>query len=290
MRKRTCVFNPIPIKRGGAKACGFVGYDCSIDPASTEYQTILSILGYMDPNQTLFDWIYNVKASIYDGENTGPVNNTADMLAQTLNSLTMVEGGDNNLYSTVRAGDSTYGCLISRTYMNPFVVILASLVGFILLSMTFYWILLLVRLSMQGINVLPTFIRSTGNITLKPIPDGILSWMLQATRESSFGHQQITHPGSAMNLDLVPSHETSLMDWKFEVVEDPNQPVFTRLVQVPREYSYVEEGNATVLEYGPRAFPTQVMTQMTSPDPQMGSNEKGYSNIPIVSETGHGSY
>jgi hypothetical protein len=93
-----------------------------------------------------------------------------------------------------------------------------------------------------------------------------------------------------MNLDLIPNHESNLLDWRFEVVEDPNQPVFARLVQVPREYNYSNEENNAVLEYGQRVFPAQVMTQMREPDYQKGFDEKGYTNIPIITETGHGSY
>lgn len=139
-----------------------------------------------DSPETLYEWVDSLESAIYLGALFNASNPARGLVAQ-LNSLTMVQGVSNSVFSST-TDISWYSCIISRTTISPFVFLLAAFAGFILLVTLFYWIYLLVHL---GSLALPgmSHRRDAGPRNLKPVPDSILSWMLQATRENALGNR-----------------------------------------------------------------------------------------------------
>lgn len=198
-------------------------YFCQVNPYSFDITTVNRILSIMQSNSSLGTWIEHLPALIYDGYQTPANKYSTEMLAQTLNSMTMVVGGDDSVTKQVGPDDdNTYGCLILRTYISPFIFFLVALVLLALIALLIYWVSLLARL---GPSI---FSRSEGS-SFNPIPDGLLSWMLQATRESSFGYGQVGI--IPINLAAVPKKERDLKDWNFQVVDEQNGNHFPRLVK-----------------------------------------------------------
>ena len=256
-------------------------YTCSVDSNSPELDMINSILSEMASNSTLQQWVGYLPSYVYDGSGTPASDQAPLYLAQSLNSMTMVEGGNNILTSTVALSDDpTQGCIVPKTYISPFVIFLILLVGLTLVGLMAYWIILLTRL---GANILPSFIRKSEGSSLKPIPDGLLSWMLQATRETSFHQQQNEH--GMINLENVPKKEMQLRDWNFTVVQDPNNGRIARLVRPG--------------EGVPLTVPPPQMTQSTEPAPynsQYGDpgvqwepkQDVHYTSVPIYNQNDQG--
>lgn len=142
--------------------------------------------------------------------------------------MTMVQGGFGSLSSYVgEGGDQTYGCVVNRTYISIVVVVLVAILGGWLLAMFSYWMFMLLRL---GRHAMPFSKKRKIRSAVSPIPDGLISWMLQATRESTFGQQQKDY--GRVNMDVVPEEEHQTRDWNYKVMDDMADTNYARLVRV----------------------------------------------------------
>jgi len=131
--------------------------------------------------------------------------------------MTMVQGASNSVQNTTLPGDQPYyGCVVLQTFISPAILGLVGFAGFILLVTIFYYFTLLASL---GVHTLPRIFRRKSNSSrnIEPVPDSILSWMLQASRENAIGGQHGDIEGMAYL--GVPKKESDLRNWSFGVVD-----------------------------------------------------------------------
>jgi hypothetical protein len=189
-------------------------YQCNVVSNYTlDFDHIESILKQMQSNDSLAAWADGLEADLYLGDLSDIDYNVGQSIAQRLNSMTMVQGGSNIVDSTA-LDYPFYGCIGSVTYISPAILALIGFTGFCLLTVTFYWIILFFRL---GRHALPSFFHGKDTHGIKPVPDSILSWMLQASRENALGSQPAY--GESLHLGGVPKKERELHNWGFGVVE-----------------------------------------------------------------------
>lgn len=195
-------------------------YKCSIATGPNyDVQAINDILSQMWSATTLDQWAPGLEGAIYTGAGTNASSDTPRVLALRLNSLTMVQGGSNSVLSDklVEPDVPLYGCKVLKTAISPGIIILVLFAGLILCITALYWFILLSRL---GKHALPNIFHRTnsGLRNLKPVPDSILGWMLQASRENALGGQY----GEDRYLVGLPMKERDLQNWSFTVVDNGN--------------------------------------------------------------------
>lgn len=216
-----------------------------------DYDHINSILEQMQSNASLQQWADGLEADLYLGDQQDIESvGVGQSIAQRLNSMTMVQGGSNLVNSSALGSDLSwdgdfawYGCVVNATYISSVIMALVGFTGFCLLTVTFYWITLLFRL---GRHALPSFLGGDpASRSIKPVPDSILSWMLQASRENALGSQPAY--GDSMHLAGVPRKERELHNWGFSVVELGSRTARmvrthgTMAPQVEQVYIHVEQ-------------------------------------------------
>jgi hypothetical protein len=194
----------------------------------------------MESMSTIEQWIAGLQGVVYMGSGSVPSADLKPNLEQYLNTMTMVEGGSNNVFSTTPNGDPPYyGCLTSQAEVHPIILLLVGFAGFIFLVTLFNYLLLLAKLST---HFMVTEFRSNSNpdsrANIKPIPDSTLSWILQAARENALDTEHMStgnrgvrgKPVDGLTEEVrkmsdsrvsVPSHEYELRDWRFEIVDMP---------------------------------------------------------------------
>jgi hypothetical protein len=184
----------------------FKNYDCQLNHSSPQFSQVLKILSKLDANSTLGQWVFSLPALIYDGVGT-PASEYSDLyLEQHLNALTMVQGGwGSTLQKPLPNSDPTYGCIILKTFISPFVILLALFVAAALLGILAWWAYLRVSLG-------------KGGNSLDPFPNNLLTWMLQAARESSF---------TTSDRGQIPEKESAVSTWVFGA--DPQDSTFVRV-------------------------------------------------------------
>ena len=134
---------------------------CTMDAPDLEW-----VLQTFNSSATLSTWCLGLQGNVYDGTGTGASNNSGLMLAQYLNSLVMVAGGNDYLLATPTSGDGMQGCLAQRTSVPVEIVLLFAVVTFGVVGMAFY--LVIFSLRPEGI---------------KNAPHSLLEWMGQAVQE-----------------------------------------------------------------------------------------------------------
>jgi hypothetical protein len=194
-------------------------YHCKVTSTVDSYMaSINQILSQMHSNTSLSQWVDGLDASLYMGSGTNAKTEFAALhIAQRLNAMTMVQGASNSVQNTTLPGDQPYyGCLVLETFISPAILGLVGFAGFILLVTIFYYFKLLASL---GAHTLPRIFRRKSNSSrnIKPVPDSILSWMLQASRENAIGGQHRDIEG--MEYLGVPKKESDLRNWSFGVVD-----------------------------------------------------------------------
>ena len=195
-------------------------YQCTVTSNYTDnLDDIYSILEQMQSNSSLEDWAPGLEADLYRGDlqDIDFAVGIGQSIAQRLNSMTMVQGGS-DLINATTIDYPYYGCLVYETYVAPAIIALVGFTGFCLLTVIFYWIILIFRL---GRYAIPDFLGGSDKNRVKPVPDSILSWMLQASRENALGSQPAY--GERINLVDVPRKERELYNWGFSVVEPGTQ-------------------------------------------------------------------
>ena len=162
----------------------------------------------MESFQTLSDWAAGLEGILYEGEGTGASNYSQSNLEQYLNTMTMVQGGSNNVFN-LPTDNPVYGCIVNKTKIAIGIYFLVLFLAFIFVITLLYWILLLLVISTHA--VVRRAKRKSGLQNIKPIPDNVISWMLQAARERA--------QGSNANAEGAPMKEQDLRDWVFTVVD-----------------------------------------------------------------------
>ncbi|TVY71274.1 hypothetical protein LSUE1_G007711, partial [Lachnellula suecica] len=123
-------------------------YHCTIDSGDeSQLAQLNDILGGMQANETMQQWINSLPALVYDDADSNATDTPEAALQQLLNTLTMVEGGNALVNSAVLDGDDdTYGCVTPQTFIHPFVILLATAVAAALVGMCAWWASLLLSL------------------------------------------------------------------------------------------------------------------------------------------------
>jgi hypothetical protein len=148
---------------------------CTMDGPGVQW-----VLSGINSTETLLEWCTVLQGSIYDGSGTPASSDAGGILERLLNSIVMVEGGNNYLTSTpetsVSGGGNTQGCLVSRASVPIEIVLLLGLVSILLVIMIADFFLLACRhkrATYQGQRV--------ENVD---VPNGLVSWMLRSAREA----------------------------------------------------------------------------------------------------------
>ncbi|KAJ5674934.1 uncharacterized protein N7477_004868 [Penicillium maclennaniae] len=134
-----------------------------------------TITGAMNSTVALDTWKATFQGLMYYGTGTRSISDPALELAILLNTMTMVQGGNNILLSIpAQDADQTQGCVISATnvplVMEALVLIVGGLfVGLVLLSIIYALRLRLIRREVRE--------------SLKYLPDGVIGWAVKAAQE-----------------------------------------------------------------------------------------------------------
>ena len=162
----------------------------------------------MESVTALSDWASGLEGILYEGEGTGASNYSQSNLEQYLNTMTMVQGGSNNVFN-LPTDNPVYGCIVNKTKIAIGIYFLVLFLAFIFVFTLLYWIILLLVISTHAVVRLAK--RRSGLQNIKAVPDSVISWMLQAARENV--------QGSNANAEGAPMKEQDLRDWTFTVVD-----------------------------------------------------------------------
>ncbi|KAH8679892.1 hypothetical protein BGZ60DRAFT_561402 [Tricladium varicosporioides] len=212
-------------------------YHCQVSsPTQTEADIIDTILSGMESNTTISEWINGLPSLIYDGQGT-PASAYSDLyISVLLNTMTMVQGGTASLLSVPGPGeDEKQGCYIIKTYVSPFIIVLVGAVALMFALLFVNWVILLFRLSFSKAGR-----TMKGQGGLGPIPHGLLSWMLHATRERC-----VTQHGG---VSKGPGKEKELRSWMVGVGADGGSGEKFARLQRGKGSGIVDEGEV-VPEY-----------------------------------------
>ncbi|KAH0846660.1 hypothetical protein AYO21_08062 [Fonsecaea monophora] len=151
-------------------------YQCTLDDTYGYLQPIQEMIHSQD---TLKNWAEMFQGSVYEGTGTPASNNTGGILEQTLNSMTMVAGGDNYLLNTAHSSE-TQGCLTQRTHILWELLMLSGLTLLLLAFLLLFWLGMVIRLKVLSgrMNV------EDARWIQENTPTGNFGWMAQAVRES----------------------------------------------------------------------------------------------------------
>ena len=266
----------------------FKTFFCNITASNAEYQVGLNkILSKMESKSTIEQWIAGLQGVVYMGSQSVPSADLKTNLEQFLNTMIMVEGGNNDVFSTTLNGDTPfYGCLTWQAEVHPIILFLVGFAGFIFLVTLIYYFMLLTKLS--ALSMVTNF-RPNSNLesraNLRPIPDSILSWILQAARENalqtvhmSTGNRDVKRQpvgGQAEEIRTmsdssvsVPSHENELRDWRFEVVDMPAG--IARVIRRHREADSSDMGSPQQPLQEVPQYVGSVFSPNSNPQPEMG--------------------
>lgn len=184
-------------------------FKCTGRSNSTEGQTAINaILSQMESVTTLSQWASGLEGILYLGADTKASPYARSRLEQYLNTMTMVQGGSNSVLS-MPSDNLEYGCIVNKTKISVGILFLVVFTAFVLVTTILYWIVLLLIISKHAIFRMAK--RKSGIKNIKPVPDGVISWMLQAARENV--------QGSDTNAEDAPMKENDLRDWNFTIVD-----------------------------------------------------------------------
>jgi len=187
-------------------------FNCNARSNSTDGRfAVDSILSQMESATALFQWADGLDRILYTGANTKARTDAAQQLEQYLNTMTMVQGGSNSVLSLPSIHDFEYGCMKDKTSIALGVFVLVIFTAFILVLTFLYWIILLLIISIHAMSRVKKRRSGLGIKNIKPVPDDIIGWMLQAARENV--------QSSDANADSAPKKRKDLRDWCFTIVD-----------------------------------------------------------------------
>jgi hypothetical protein len=184
-------------------------FNCAVNSNTTEGKTAINgILSQMESVTALAHWVSGLEGVLYEGSGSNASTLAKGRLEQYLNTMTMVSGGGNSVFS-IPTDNNIYGCIQAKVEISLAIVGLIIFTAFLLVVTFLYWIMLLLIISKFSISRATK--RKSGLKNIKPVPDSVVGWMLQAARE----HAQ----GSDFSAAGAPKTEGDLRDWDFEVVD-----------------------------------------------------------------------
>lgn len=154
---------------------------------------------------TLNSWCEVAQGAMYNGTGTPASANSQGILEEVLNSMIIIGGGNNYLLNNT-ASDQTQGCVLPRTLVPWVVVILAALAIGLGMLLLLYWLYLLISIHFANKGGSQEEIK----ISKHHIPTDLLTWMLQAVKESQMGRTLAGRKTEAMT-------PLSLKEWEFGV-------------------------------------------------------------------------
>jgi hypothetical protein len=184
-------------------------FKCTALSNTEEGQTAINgILSQMESVTALRDWNPGLEGVLYEGYGSKASTYAKGRLEQYLNTMTMVQGGGNSVLS-IPTDNFIYGCIKAKAEISLGIVVLIIFTAFLLLVTFLYWIILLLIIFKHAIFRAAK--RKSGLQNIKPVPDSVIGWMLQAARE----HAQ----GSDSTAEGAPKTEDDLRDWDFTIVD-----------------------------------------------------------------------
>jgi hypothetical protein len=145
---------------------------------------------------------------LYEGYGSKASTYAQSRLEQYLNTMTMVQGGGNSVLS-IPTDNFIYGCIKEKAEISLAIVVLIIFTAFLLVVTFLYWIILLLIIFKHAISRKTK--RKLGLKNIKPVPDSVIGWMLQAARENA--------QGSDFTAEGAPKTEEELRDWDFKIVD-----------------------------------------------------------------------
>jgi hypothetical protein len=147
-----------------------LGISCSMTAPPVE-----TIIRAMNSTATLEGWKATFQGLMYYGTGTPSVTNPTLQLAILLNTLTMVQGGDNIILSIPAPNaDQTQGCIVPATDVPPVImalvlIVAGSFVSLIVVFLVYTWQM---RFTHRGLQP-----------SIKYLPDGVIGWTVKAAQE-----------------------------------------------------------------------------------------------------------
>ncbi|KAJ5776972.1 hypothetical protein N7520_000218 [Penicillium odoratum] len=143
---------------------------CSMNAPSAE-----TILAEMNATASLETWAATFQGLMYYGTGTTSISDPTTELAILLNTMTMVQGGDNILLSVPAPdADQTQGCIIAGTDVPLVIEALVLLVGGLFVGLVLLSIIYALRIR---------FTRGGLKEALEALPDGVIGWAVKAAQE-----------------------------------------------------------------------------------------------------------
>ncbi|KAI9690111.1 MAG: hypothetical protein M1820_010017 [Bogoriella megaspora] len=147
-------------------------------------------------------WSMSFQGVMYNGTGT-PINpEAADILGRHLNTMFMIQSGNNSLSSTSPASSPTQGCLVDATDV-PLLIVFLVLIGFVKISILSLW--------WAGLKIRTWRRREQA----KAVPYGWEEWMLQAGREQDIGRK---------HTDVLAYKPKDLKHWYFTMDHEIDVP------------------------------------------------------------------
>ena len=143
----------------------------------------VAIANSIDIGTALQTWLPGFMGIVYEGDDTSMVNDVEENMAWYLNSMIMVQGGDNSLQKVAPASDPQQGCVVNWTPIPIEVAVLLCIIGILTLLASCAWLVLFLILR-----------RTKYYQDAKLIPQDLIRWMIQATWEHERGEDIIPDP------------------------------------------------------------------------------------------------
>jgi len=161
---------------------------CWLDAPGTE-----DIVSQMDSPAALFAWSPTYQGLMYYGTGSNLIDKPEQQLAMLLNTIIMIQGGDNNVLTTPSIdADQTIGCISEATHVPAVVEALFLIVIIILLI--FFILTLFYAQQLKRLQV-------NANDPTEYLPGGIVEWASFAAQEHSFA-EEMNLPGNVTPDDL----------------------------------------------------------------------------------------
>ena len=161
---------------------------CWLDAPGAE-----NIVSQMDSPETLLKWSLTYQGLMYYGTGSDMIGEPQQQLARLLNTIVMIQGGDNDVLNTPSIdADQTIGCISEATHIPAVVEALFLIVIIILLILFVLTLFYAQQLKRLHVN---------GNDPTEYLPGDIVEWASFAAQEHSFA-EQTNLPGNVTPDDL----------------------------------------------------------------------------------------
>jgi hypothetical protein len=194
-------------------------YYCNI---TGDVEKISAILAQMQSLTALDQWAPGLEGILYLGADSEISDSAKPSLERYLNSMTMVQGGSNSVFTnnTIDNDPYFYGCMLDKAIINPTIVALGIFTGLILFITISYWLFLLGTVGKYAVSKRTRRDGSRKNI--KPVPDSTLSWILQAARENLLVGSGQSGYIQEIGMLGIPTSERELTGWSFSITDSVN--------------------------------------------------------------------